>query len=405
LISKSKKLFTDRLFNDSMVLSKRERVIRTLELGDEPDVVPIHTLGFEPSAKSYEDFHNSEEYSKNKTVIKNSYSKVKYSWVGSVTQLRFWNSDCHVMDPFKAKVNLKTTHDPDYPGCAIDTIAGRIFKIVPQEETGKPFLYYVGGYFKTPEILYSHWDKHGKPTELINDKVNYSPKIWEEYVESLAPYAYPMASNVFPLFEHLFEGMTIGRMAYYMRKNPQYIHEVLSEYTKVNLEVIKRLSEAGVDIFFYYDDLGLKGKSIISLENFRKFLLPYYKQIYQECRKHGMFVVQHSCGYVDKLLPDMVDAGLHCIQALEPAAGVDLAYLKETLGDHLCFMGGIDSSGILNFGTPQDIEKEVKRCIKAAGPGGGYFAGPSHNILNVPWENVVALRDAMVKYQKYPLKL
>jgi uroporphyrinogen decarboxylase len=99
----------------------------------------------------------------------------------------------------------------------------------------------------------------------------------------------------------------------------------------------------------------------------------------------------------------MVDAGLNCIQALEPAAGVDLAHLKETLGDRLCFMGGIDSSGILNFGTPGDIEEEVKRCIKAAGNGGGYITGPSHSILNVPWENVVALRDAMLKYQKYPL--
>ena len=389
-----------------MVLSKRERVIRTLELDDEPDVVPIHTLGFERTAKSYQDFQISDEFSKNETFIKNSYSKVKYNWAGSITELRFWNSDCHVMDPFKYKVNYNVIPaPPEYPGCSIDTIAGRIFKLVPQLETGKPYLYYVGGYYKTPEILHSHWDEHGKPSECISDKTNYSPKIWDEYVESLAPYAYPMASSVFPLFEHLFEGMTMSRMAYYMRKNPQYIHEVLSEYTKVNLEMIKRLAEAGVDIFFYYDDLGFKGKSIISIENFRKFILPYYKQIYQECKKHGIFVVQHSCGYIDKLLPDMVDAGLNGIQALEPAAGVDLAHLKETLGDHLSFMGGIDSSGILNFGTPGDIEEEVKRCIKAAGNGGGYIAGPSHSILNVPWENVIALRDAMLKHRKYPLNL
>jgi hypothetical protein len=388
-----------------MTLSKRERVIRTLELDDEPDVVPIHTLGFEKSAKSYQDYRNSTEFSKNKTFIKNSYSKVKYSHAGEITQLRFWNSDTHVMDPFKNKFAIKTLRHPEIPGANYDTIAGRIMKIIPQAETGLPFIYYVGGFFKTPEILHAHWDEYGKPSELINDKTNYSPKIWDEYVESVSPYVYPIASLLFPLFEHLFEGMTIGRMAYYMRKNPQYIHEVLSEFTKVNLEIIKRLAEAGVDIFFYYDDLGLKGKSIISLENFRKFLLPYYKQIYQECKKNGMFVVQHSCGYIDKLLPDMVDAGLNGIQALEPAAGVDLAHLKETLGDRLCFFGGIDSSAILSFGTPKDIEKEVKRCIKAAGNGGGYFAGPSHNILNPPWENVVALRDAMLKYRKYPLNL
>ena len=101
----------------------------------------------------------------------------------------------------------------------------------------------------------------------------------------------------------------------------------------------------------------------------------------------------------------MVDVGLNGIQALEPAAGVNLAYLKETLGDKVAFLGGIDGSNILNFGTPKDVEEEVKRCIKAAAHGGGYFAGPSHNILSAPWDNILALRAAIEKYRKYPLNL
>ncbi len=101
----------------------------------------------------------------------------------------------------------------------------------------------------------------------------------------------------------------------------------------------------------------------------------------------------------------MVDAGLNGIQALEPAAGVDLAHLKETLRDRVAFLGGIDGSNILNFGTPKDVGDEVKRCFKAAAQGGGYFAGPSHNVLNAPWENILALRTAIEKYRKYPLNL
>ncbi|NVM46750.1 MAG: hypothetical protein HWN79_17725, partial [Candidatus Lokiarchaeota archaeon] len=85
--------------------------------------------------------------------------------------------------------------------------------------------------------------------------------------------------------------------------------------------------------------------------------------------------------------------------------GVDLTYLKQTLGDKLSFMGGIDSSRILNFGTSKDIVEEVKRCVKAAGNNGGYFVGPSHNILTTPMENLKVLRDAIEKYRKYPLNL
>ena len=116
-----------------------------------------------------------------------------------------------------------------------------------------------------------------------------------------------------------------------------------------------------------------------------------------------MIVLLHSDGKIDEYLPDLVDAGLNGIQALEATAGVDLAGLKERLGDRLSFLGGLDSSGILCFGTPKDVEDNVKKCIKAAGNGGGYFVGPSHDILNMPWENVLAMRVAIEKYINYPL--
>ncbi len=394
-----------------MVLSKRERVIRTLELDDEPDRVPITTIDFEKTCTAYQHFIKTEEYNKSKLFIKNSYKRFRNNWVGDITTLRFWNVDCHGMDPFNQKLKMMMVPAPEkYPkGYIMNLTTGAVFSSQePQVETGIPYSWYIDGYYTTPEILYSHWDEHGRPSEHINDKINYSPKIWDEYVESLSPYLYPMG-RLWPLFEGipmheaLFEGMTMSRVAYYMRKNPQYIHEVMQEYTKVNVECIKRLAEAGVDIVFYADDLGFKNRSIMSINNLRKFMIPYYKQIYQECKKHGMFVVQHSCGYIDKILPDMVDAGLNCIQALETAAGVDLANLKETLGDKVSFMGGLDSSGVLSFGTPQDIAENVKKCIITAGQGGGYFVGPSNSILNVPWENCVALRDATEKYGKYPL--
>ncbi|KKM90574.1 hypothetical protein LCGC14_1237290 [marine sediment metagenome] len=32
-----------------------------------------------------------------------------------------------------------------------------------------------------------------------------------------------------------------------------------------------------------------------------------------------------------------------------------------------------------------------------------YFVGSSHNILNIPWENCISLRDAMIKHRNYPL--
>ncbi|MHA1915170.1 MAG: uroporphyrinogen decarboxylase family protein [Promethearchaeota archaeon] len=387
-----------------MALSKRERVIRTLERDEEPDMIPIHYLGFERTGTSYQEFLDSQEYKENETHIKNNYSKEDYRWAGNITELRFWNVDTHAMDPWRRRLKgSMAPGPPEIPDSFIATPTGRIWKVVKQIETGKTFRWYVDGVFHTPEILYSYWDKYGRPSEHINDEINYTPKVWDNFVESVSPYFYPMARSVIALSDAINEGMTPSRVVYFMRKKPQFMHDVLAEYTKTNIEMIKRYAEAGVDILFYLDDLGMKGRSILSVENFRKFLIPCYEKMFGECKKHGMFIVQHSCGYIDKLLPYMVDAGLDCIQTLEPAAGVDLAHLKETLGDRVSFMGGMDATRALSFGTTKDVEEEVKRCIKAAGYGGGYFAGPSHNVLNVPWENILAFRAAIEKYRKYPL--
>jgi hypothetical protein len=393
-----------------MVLSKRERVIKTLEL-EEPDMIPIHFLGFEPTGISNQHFLNSEDYKEIKVGIDREVLKMKFNVslgiTKSITELRFWNSDVHNIDPWgiKAfKLNY-TKAPPEYPGCVILTSDGRIFKPSPQIGTGLMYLWYQDGYFKRPDIVHEYWDNHGKPFDHLNNRLNYSPQIWENFVERLSKYLYPMATLPIGLHEALYEGMTVPRVIYYIRKNPSFIHEVMTELNRVNLEMIKRFAEAGVDIVFYLDDLGMKNRSILSIEQFKKFILPYYKQIYHSCKKYGMFIIQHSCGYIDKLLPHMVNAGLNGIQALEPAAGVDLPYLKETLGNKITFLGGIDGSDILNFGSPNDVEREVKRCIKAAAHEGGYFAGPSHNVLNAPWDNILALRAAIEKYRSYPLNL
>jgi hypothetical protein len=405
-----------------MALSKRERVIRTLEL-EEPDMVPVHNLGFEKTARAYQSYLNSEEFAK----FQNNATDIEGFWLNMISEYRFHGNDTFSIDPFN-KLKLKSYYF-DYPSDFNESdlimnfkdevnylnlkvgdtflfpLSGIIFKIGMNEVTGKPYGWYLDGGFKHKSFILEVWDKYGKPIDYLNEEETFDPKVWDHFVDTLSPYLYPMGTGAIPMYESLMEGMSIGRLAYFMRRDPQFIHMMMGEFTKVNIEIIKRLSEAGADIFMYFDDLGQKNRTLISMKNFREFILPYYKMIYQEAKKRGMFFVHHSCGFVDKFLPDLVDAGLSCIQALEPAAGVDLANLKKTLGDKLAFMGGLDSSRTLNFGTSKEIEEDVKKCIKAAGQGGGYFVGPSHNILDTPWENVLAMRDAIEKYRKYPLQV
>jgi uroporphyrinogen decarboxylase len=76
--------------------------------------------------------------------------------------------------------------------------------------------------------------------------------------------------------------------------------------------------------------------------------------------------------------------------------------LKREFGDRLSFWGAIDQQQILPFGTPEEIEAEVRGIIEVLGEGGGYLASPAHVIQpDTPMENVEAFINAVKVHGVY----
>lgn len=63
---------------------------------------------------------------------------------------------------------------------------------------------------------------------------------------------------------------------------------------------------------------------------------------------------------------DIVDCGFDAIQSLQPSAGMDIAKVKKEYGDKLCLIGNVDLNYLLPFGTPEEVEKEVKDLAEKA---------------------------------------
>ena len=102
-------------------------------------------------------------------------------------------------------------------------------------------------------------------------------------------------------------------------------------------------------------------------------------------------VIFHSDGYLYDALPDIVNCGFDAIQSLQPSAGMDIERVKKEFGDKLCLIGNVDLNYLLPFGTPQEVEKEVKELVDKAGPDG--FILSTCNILTdaVKVENAKAM--------------
>lgn len=120
---------------------------------------------------------------------------------------------------------------------------------------------------------------------------------------------------------------------------------------------------------------------------------PRYLKLFsfiKQCTKAKLFL--HSCGAIEPLIPDLIEAGIDILHPVQPAArGMDHQILKTRYGKILCFWGGVDIQKAL-IGTIRDVQKEVNTRIRILGRGGGYVLAPAHNIQpDTPPENIIEL--------------
>jgi uroporphyrinogen decarboxylase len=119
-------------------------------------------------------------------------------------------------------------------------------------------------------------------------------------------------------------------------------------------------------------------------------------------RKAGKYIFFHSDGFTEPYFHNLIEAGFNGVESLEPNAGMNLKHLKETYRDQLCLIGNIDVSTTLPIGTPAEVAKEVKQCIKDAAAGGGYIVSPCTDFTDaVPLENALAMTKVVKNYGIY----
>ncbi len=166
------------------------------------------------------------------------------------------------------------------------------------------------------------------------------------------------------------------------------------------------LEEVGpwVDLVHMEGDLGDQTGPLFSPRVFREIYKPRFRRIVDVIKRHSSACLWlHSCGSVRWAIPDLIDCGVDVLNPVQVgAAGMDSFELKRDFGRDLAFWGGGCDTKVLQFGTPSEVEAEVKRRVEDFKPGGGYVFASIHNIqANVPPENIVAMFDAARRYGVY----
>ena len=181
-----------------------------------------------------------------------------------------------------------------------------------------------------------------------------------------------------------------------LASDPDLVRKLLRKTTDLVLTWLKTqqklIPAENFKRILLWDDLA----AFVSLENFRKFILPLYEEIFSafpECERW-----YHNDADTSYILEGIAEAG---IQMFHYGYETDPAFIKEKIGDRVCLMGNVTPLETLRNGTPDAVESEVKEIIAKSGKGGGLVVAAGGFLdEGTPVENVEAMIRACEKYGK-----
>ena len=185
--------------------------------------------------------------------------------------------------------------------------------------------------------------------------------------------------------------------------HPKFVHALLTAIADYNIAQVHKAVQYDIDAVYFGDDWGQQHGLQMGARLWREFILPQLKRMYGAVRKAGKFVMIHSCGDVDELFDDLIEAGLNCFNPFQPEV-MDIDQLLPRYRGRLAFHGGLSTQRTLPFGTVSDVRAEVSHLLEM-GCDGGYIFAPAHDVEgDVPLENMLAVIETVQRQPGYLAK-
>ncbi|MCL2461504.1 MAG: hypothetical protein FWF44_02475 [Defluviitaleaceae bacterium] len=224
------------------------------------------------------------------------------------------------------------------------------------------------------------WEEFAKPKLTFDERrVNYGSyrdaKAWNAKRDRFFMWCGAMP---FELMKDLsgHEHMLVG-----MALEPEWVADMADTYIDLMIAQMADLfsKEGRPDGVFVYEDMGFKERPFMSPAMYRELVMPSHKKFMDFCHSMDLPVMMHSCGFVEPLLPHIVEAGIDGLQAMEVKAGMNLLRIYKNFGDKIALMGGIDVRE-LESNDRARIDAELEKKIPIVKEGFAYFLHTDHSI-------------------------
>jgi uroporphyrinogen decarboxylase len=212
--------------------------------------------------------------------------------------------------------------------------------------------------------------------------------------------------NLHDIFSFPRDLMGLDRFLMAFITEPDLVREIVGFSVDYNLELAELVRKRGIEIIGIGDDIADNKGPFVSPKMFKEFLYPEFRRVVQGFKKLGFYVIKHSDGNLKPILDMIVDAGIDCLDPIDPLGGMDIGFIREKYGHRIARKGNVDCVRLLTEGTPDQVERGVKECIRKGSPGGGHIISSSNSLhAGIKPELYKVMLETVKKYGEYPINL
>jgi uroporphyrinogen decarboxylase len=208
-----------------------------------------------------------------------------------------------------------------------------------------------------------------------------------------------------------FMQMTVWEASWYLRSMEELFIDMMTESEAATLLLDKitgfacakaeAYALAGTDILSVGDDIGTQTTIMLDVEMWEKWLQPRLAKVIKTAKeiKPDILIHYHSCGYILPFIDKLIESGVDILNPIQPEC-MSFEDVHNGWGKLLSFWGTLGTQQLLPYGSSKEVYAQTLTNLKKCGRKGGIVIGPTHMVEpEVPWENLVAINEAISDFE------
>ncbi len=172
-----------------------------------------------------------------------------------------------------------------------------------------------------------------------------------------------VASMVTPFWKALSQSFGFRSMMLNLRRDPRLVERALERITEDRGEMIRAYARAGVDGIWLEECLASAAE--ISPADYRRFVLPYNRELVEVIHDEGIRCIYYPCGDVTDRMESIIETGTDCISLEESKKGfrIEISEVDRAVSGRACLFGNL-SSDLLERGSDRELTAGIGHQIE-----------------------------------------